>query len=103
MNAYDKGDVVRLSAVFRDAAGALADPTTVLLKYKPARSNSAPTTLTYGVDVALVRDSLGTFHADVAVSQAGAWDYRWESTGTAQAAEAGRFLVRSNPLDPSDP
>lgn len=91
---YDKGDLVRCSAIFTDAAGTFIDPTTVTAKTK----NPAATTTTYvyGTDVALVRDSAGHYHIDVSVSTTGTWRYRFESTGTGQAAAEGVFIVKSD-------
>ena len=49
-NTYDVGDQVRVSAVFKNAAGTDTDPTAVTCKVKtPA---GAITTYTYGTDAA---------------------------------------------------
>lgn len=90
-NRYDVGDLVRASGSFTNAAGTAVDPTAVFAKYKdPA---AAVTTLTYGVDAALVRDSAGNYHVDINANLAGHWCYRFYSTGTGQAAEEGTFIV----------
>jgi len=91
-NTYDIGDLVRIANTFKDSTGTLIDPTAVFVKYRtPA---GVTTTLTYGVDLALVRDSLGTYHADVSITAAGTWAYRWYSTGTGQGSEEHYFEVR---------
>lgn len=96
-NAYDIGDIVRLSAVFKDAAGAVIDPTAATLKV--ARPDGTVDTATWpsGTTV-LTRDDVGTFHFDYALTggaaQAGFFEARWEGTGTAQAAEQARFYAR---------
>lgn len=91
-NTYDIGDLVRVSAVFTNSAGTAIDPTAVYVKYRtPA---GVTTTLTYGVDVALVKDSVGHYHADISITAAGTWRYRWYSTGTGQASEEHYLKAR---------
>ena len=91
-NMYDIGDLVRVGTTFKNSADTLIDPTAVYVKYRtPA---GVTTTLTYGVDAALVRDSLGTYHADVSITETGTWHYRWYSTGTGQGSEEHYFEVR---------
>ena len=94
MGCYDIGDLVRLSAEFTDAVGAYHDPTAVYCRYSDPSGNE--TTLQYGVDVALVRDSEGHYHVDVAIDEAGRWPYRWYATGTGQSAGTARLVVRNN-------
>jgi hypothetical protein len=94
MSDYIEGQLVRLSAAFTDAAGAAADPTTVTLKYLPASAPGATTTtLTYPEDTEIVKDSTGNYHYDLPLDDPGAWVWRWESTGDAQAATQGEFSV----------
>lgn len=85
-NAYDVGDLVRVTGRFTTAAGALLDPTVVLCQVlTPA---GVKTTYTYGVDPQVVKDSPGdgVYHLDISITAQGAWFYRWYSTGTGQAA-----------------
>ena len=88
--AYIVGDLVRVSATFI-VAGALTDPTIVRCKYK----NPAGTTTTwvYLTDNQVVKDGTGQFRADIDVSSAGTWNFRWEGTGVAQGAAQGSFEV----------
>jgi hypothetical protein len=44
----------------------------------------------------VVRDSLGVFHADVAIDQSGDWTGRWEGTGALVVAEEFTFIGRSS-------
>lgn len=94
MAHYDIGDLARLSAVFTDSTGAAIDPTLVKVVYH-APGAASNTTLVYGVDLAVVKDSVGHYHLDLSVTLAGRYDYRWYSTGTGQASEEGGFDVRS--------
>ncbi len=93
-NTYEKGDLVRVSAVFTTAAGANLDPTAVLCQVR--RATGATTTYTYLTDAALVKDSSGHYHVDVDANGEGLWYYRWYSTGTGQAADETTFSVEAS-------
>jgi hypothetical protein len=88
---YDIGDLVTVSAEFRDADGALADPTTVVCKIKDGAGTE--TSYTYGIDDELVKDEVGLYHLDVSIEISGTFYYRFRGTGAAQAAEEGEFEV----------
>lgn len=90
---YVIGDLVRCRAVFRDPdnGDALIDPATIIFKAKAP--SGTITTLTYGVDVGLVKESTGRYRADVSAATAGQWSYRFETTGTYQAAQEGTFTI----------
>jgi hypothetical protein len=40
-----------------------------------------------------VKDSVGNYHVDVDANAVGRWYYRFQGTGTNQAAEEGLFTV----------
>lgn len=87
---YIVGDLVRVSVLFM-LANAPADPSTVVLKWKnPA---GIITTWTYLTNVQLIKDSTGQYHADLDLLTSGTWNFRWEGTGTAQAAGQGSFVA----------
>jgi len=95
-NIYDIGDVVRCTGTIT-ASGTAVDPGTVLAKYRnPAGS---VTTLTYGVDAALVKDAAGIYRFDISILTEGVYYYRIEGTGTNATAQEGSFLVRGSQLD----
>lgn len=94
--SYHVGDLIRVAAVFTNVAGTAVDPTAVFVKYKDP--GGTVTTLTYGVDAALVRDSAGNYHVDIDADEAGTWTYRFFSTGTGQAANEKRFTVLASDL-----
>jgi hypothetical protein len=100
LNAYDKGKLARLTVSFTNFAGTAVDPTTVALSYRKSNGVQATVTLAGG---AVVRESLGNFYYDLTLDVAGVWHYRWVSTGEGQAAEVGSLLVKSNPLEATDP
>lgn len=91
MSSYVIGNQIRVSAAFANSVGVAVDPTVVKCQvYTPAE---VATTYTYGVDLAVVRDSAGHYHLDVDANLSGVWRYRWYSTGTGQAAAEGSFDV----------
>jgi hypothetical protein len=94
-NHWPAGSLVRVSGAFTDAAAAPIDPTVVRFMFKRP-DIAVVTTYVYGVDGALVKDSVGNYHVDVSADVKGEWLYRWESTGTGQAAlDSGFFADES--------
>ena len=93
VEAYDKGDRVRFSAIFRDLADVLTDPTAVKLRIRRPDASVSELTLAGGQ---VVRDSLGQFHADVDIDQSGAWAGKWEATGALVTAEEFNFIGKAS-------
>lgn len=85
------GDIRRVSAAITNDAGAPTDPTTLVLKVR--KPDAVVTTYTYLVDVILVKDSTGNYHADLPLDQTGRWRYDWVGTGAAAFSEGGQFIV----------
>lgn len=92
-NTYDVGDLIRVSAAFT-SAGAAIDPTAVTAKVKAPTGTT--TTLVYGVDAGLIKDSVGNYHIDVSATEMGTYVYRFAATGTAQSASESSFRVRAS-------
>ena len=81
--AYILGQVVHLTATFRDSTGVLIDPTTPVVNITiPAGTTSALTA---------VRDSVGLFHYDYTPATTGI--YTWWFSGTGVAQPATEFTV----------
>lgn len=95
--SFSMGEIVRVSAIFTNTAGAVADPTSVFFKYR--NPGGTITSLTYGVDAALVKDSTGNYHVDIDANDDGPWWWRFYSTGTGQTAEEGKFAVARSVFD----
>ena len=96
-NAYDQKDLVRCTATWTNSAGVNVDPTAVIFKFmNPA---GTITTYTYGVDAALVKEETGVYHVDIDASASGTWYYRFESTGTGQAADEAQFEIYESEFD----
>jgi hypothetical protein len=94
LKVYDKGEPVRIEAVFLNAALVETDPSTVHLKVRtPA---GVETVYAYGVDVALVKASAANYYADITCSEIGDWWYQWDGTGPVIATEPGLFHVRGS-------
>ncbi len=90
-NCYTVGQTVRLSISFSDAAGTALDPAAVTLRVKDPSQAVA----SYGLDSGLVKDAVGTFHADITTTLSGAHLYRWEGTTPGCAAESLFFTETS--------
>lgn len=98
VNVYDDGDVVRLTGVFVDVNGTPVDPDEVYFSF---RFNAGPvTTWRYGVNVQVVRESVGTYHADIDVSSKRGQTcyYRVYSRGNGQTAGESHFFVQPSSI-----
>lgn len=89
-SSYILGEVVRLLLSTFDFAGTVADPGSVVLKVKQPDG----TVVTHTPDV--VRDSTGVYHADLTLSAAGMWAYRWELTTPNAGAAEGLINVQKS-------
>lgn len=90
-NSYPPGSLVRVDVTFTNSGGTPTDPSAITLEIRtPAGTN---TTLVYGVDLGLVRDSAGVYHSDIQADLEGTWHYRFEGTGNVRAANDGRFYI----------
>lgn len=89
---YNTGDQVGLEITFRNASGALTDPTAVTFRLTPP--SGAVVNYTYGVDAQLVRQSIGLFTVDYIPSLPGVYDYSFTGTGAINLSEEGQFFVR---------
>jgi hypothetical protein len=78
---YTDGNLVRVSGSFLNAAGAAADPTTVILRYRRPL-DTVIISFTFP-SAPIVKDSTGNYHADLdTTAQSGnseAWVYEWMS------------------------
>lgn len=97
INVHHKGDLVRISGVFKDINGTLVDPATVQLQVQDPSGNVT----TYSEDVSpteVERASTGNYYVDQVVDEAGEWHYWWIATGTGQGTEPGQFVVEPTPF-----
>jgi hypothetical protein len=85
------GQYARLSVSIVNANGGAADPGTLTLKVKAP--SGTVTSYIYGTASEVVRDALGAFHADVLLSAAGRWCWRWETAAPNAGAIEGDLVV----------
>ena len=96
MATYDQGDLVQVTATFKNAStGAVLDPTAVYLKV--CAPDHTETIYQYGVGATISRVSTGVYRANIDASQYGKYQYRWYSTGNGQASEPQSFYVKEVP------
>jgi hypothetical protein len=95
INYYDKGDVVRLYA-YCTISGSYADPTELTLKTK--QPDGTISTYLYSL-TQIDKDSVGHYHKDVEMTQAGQFWYRYEGTGALVSAEETYLIVRPSEFD----
>ncbi len=91
MNSYDKGDVVRCRGAFTNNLDAPIDPTNIFFKLEDPTGTQI--TKQYGVDIAVIREGVGSYYYDVDADIEGYYRYRFSSTGTGKAADDQRFVV----------
>ena len=89
MGEYFIGNIVRLTAEFKNEAGAAADPTTVILQIKKPdgvnESNITPS-----------NPSVGTYRYDYTPLTAGKYIYKFAGTGAVTAADEDFFFIRGS-------
>jgi len=96
MNAYDSGDVVRMTVAFTNQSGTAVDPGAVAVKVKSPLG--VKTTYNYPAD-GVIKDSTGNYHFDIEPTVQGVWTYRWEGTIANKGAEENSFQVRESAFD----
>ena len=87
INAYVRGQLVRVAAVFTNSAGTAVDPTTVTVRVRaPSGTVTTP---------AATKDSVGNYHVDIDANTEGTWHYRFEGTGSNQGASEHQFVIEN--------
>jgi len=93
-NIYDFGELVKVSATFKNATtGGVIDPDVVNLSVRTTAG--VVTTYTFSVDANLIKEDVGQYYAMINVNQTGFWFYRWWSAGFGQTAKEKEFKVRT--------
>ena len=97
-NAYDQGDIVRMSSTFTTTGGVKADPTTVTFVYTtPDGTDSVVTRsgTSTGSTGNIFRSTDGVYFTDAVIgSSSGPYWYRYSSTGVITAMDEATFRVR---------
>ena len=94
-NTYAKDNQIRVSVEFL-VNSVDTDPSTVKAFYKDP--NNAVTTLTYGVDGALVKDATGKYHVDIYANLVGFYWYRFEGSGSVISASESVFYISQSQI-----
>jgi hypothetical protein len=93
-NIYDLGDLVKVSATFKDAGtGAAIDPDVINVSIRTP--TGVVTSYTYSVDANLIQENVGEYYAMVNANESGFWFYRWWSAGFGQTAKETKFEIRT--------
>lgn len=92
--AFIVGEVVRLSVKSTDLSGQSAEPGGITLRIKPGAG--AVTNYAYGQAAEIIRDAAGIYHADIELTSAGQWAYRWELTSPNAGAAEGVIVVNKS-------
>lgn len=99
--ARDVGDIERITFTYFDADNNPADPGTVVFDFTKPDGTTTHWTVTAGE---VVKDSVGVYHADLALDQAGIWVYTSKGSGTGpNASESGSFDVGTPPASFATP
>ena len=93
-NSFVVGEVVRLSIAATDLAGLAAEPGGITLKLKPPVG--AVSAYAYGAAPEVVRDGVGRYRADIPLTTAGPWAYRWELSAPNAGAAEGVITVQKS-------
>jgi hypothetical protein len=95
MANYERGSTARLSLVVQDSTSLLVDPLTLTLT---VRSPAGATTVYTSPGAPIVRDGIGTYHADIALPLAGTWVYQWQTSSPGQM-QGDSITVDPAPVD----
>ena len=96
--AINVGDLVRISGLFVDENDNPLDPTNTFASFR--KPSGSLTVYEYTVDVELVRDGVGDYHADISIDEAGIWTYSFYSTGNGQASAENTFQAFGTAITP---
>lgn len=87
---YDVGDRVSMTVEFKDTAGTLTDPGTIVLKLLLPDGSS----FTYTYPTGITKDATGRYSALLTLTQTGTTTYRWEGSTGLTAAGEGQIVAR---------
>ncbi len=71
--------------------GVLVDPTALTFEYE--QPDKTIVTYNYNVGTNIVKTAVGIYTITVALTQAGTWRYRWQSTAPNHGAVEGTLVV----------
>jgi len=91
MDTYFTGQVLRISAEFRNNAEVLTDPTTLTFSFRVDQGSKI--TYTFGEDIELQTNGTGLYYVDVSLAAPGTYSYQFMAGGTIENSIEDTFLV----------
>lgn len=88
------GSVVQISAAIKNMAGVLADPSALRLKVRDP--SGTITNYVFGNAAEIVKLAPGEYRADLVMTAAGKWTYRWEADAPNAGAAEGLIVVKKS-------
>lgn len=88
------GSVVQISAYIKNLAGVLADPSALRLRVRDP--SGTITNYVFGSAPEIVKLAAGVYRADLVMSAAGKWTYRWEADAPNAGAAEGLIVVKKS-------
>jgi hypothetical protein len=86
VSGYNVGDIARTFATIRDVNGNLTDATVTQTVRHPDLTETAGT---------VAHDSLGRYHADIALDAAGVWAWEYDASGAVVEVEEGALFAKA--------
>lgn len=93
-DTFDIGNIVRLSATFRDLAGTLVDPGDVVLYIRIYAGETQQ--FTFAADE-VKKLSIGIYYYDFVPTESGKYYYRYYGSNGPTAAADGQFSITASP------
>lgn len=90
-DVFNLGDTVKLAALFTDEDDVAVDPTSILLSIR--KPSGVETVYTYGVDIDLVKNAVGSYSLTLVADEHGIWWYKFEGLATGQTSQESYFEV----------
>lgn len=91
MSTYLVTTAITLTATIRDAASALADPTTVVCTVKKPDGTTVTPMVT--------NTATGVYTAEITLDTAGTWYVAFQTSGAIVVAQETSFVVRATKVD----
>lgn len=97
-NRYDEGEVVTISMEFRNKAGELTSPTSLLIQFRNPETREITERTEADVDV--FEDEEGKWHLDVNTLgyAEGVWFYKVYAQGDSASAKEWAFIIKTSEL-----
>ncbi len=93
MKSFPFGATLKLKATCTNENGVVADPATVTFKIKSPVGTV--TTLVYGTDVAVVKETTGIYYVNQYCDRGGLWSWQCLGTGP-NGAEQNQFQIEQS-------